>query len=280
MWCGKELPTYSMQPSPHMTAVGEHLLGLYQELELFANASQARQDAEVLLFGAFAAGPAVASSAPSSSSLPSSSALVGACDADWRRLSLVLPLTEQETAVGLPFLAKGKKPKGTATLEGEHHEEDEDDDVGGGRGGGKAADGSNQLRDDDEEEDAEGKAAASFCSVWLLAAQEAVFATLLYQVLSVPKVDACGLAQFSTDLEYVLNVTAALGLPRHFLVAHLCALAKLDRDAYAAALSRPKPVSTAAGGADAAAASLVRKLERQFATLRGVMLVFGDDEGE
>jgi len=40
VWCGKEMPQYSMQPSSYMTSVGEHLLGLYQELELFANAPQ------------------------------------------------------------------------------------------------------------------------------------------------------------------------------------------------------------------------------------------------
>lgn len=84
---------------------------------------------------------------------------------------------------------------------------------------------------------------------------------------------------------------------------------QLDREGYAKAIARPKPTTSSPAAADgkegrkdkghgaafgataaaemaeeekeeAAAASVVRKLERQFATLRGVMLVFGDNQEE
>jgi hypothetical protein len=117
------------------------------------------------------------------------------------------------------LLASGKKPTATASLE--------EGEGGGDDGNNEEEENENEDEEDGEDDDMEGKAAAQFCSEWLLSSQRAIVATLLFQLLSVPKMDECGLKQLSADLDYFLNVTAALGLPRHFLVAHLSALAKV-----------------------------------------------------
>jgi len=103
----------------------------------------------------------------------------------------------------------------------------------------------------------------------------------------------------------------APGLKRHAALDHLSSLAKLDNGAYAAALRRPRHTnfasSVSSSSSSAVAASqlalsiggpggsggglgarngaqeaelaygVLRKLERQFATARGVPVVFGDE---
>ena len=103
-------------------------------------------------------------------------------------------------------------------------------------------------------------------------------------MLSVPKFDDVGLEQLACDLDYLLNVLAALGLRRHALLAHLATLARTGRDHYAAALRRPRPgpgaarPEAAARGGGLAGSSVVRKLERHFASARGIPIVFGDED--
>ena len=82
-------------------------------------------------------------------------------------------------------------------------------------------------------------------------------------------------------------------MARHALVQHLAALAQLNREGYSKALRRPKPavvanaVAGAAGiankaingaklsqGGGVAGAGVVRKIERQFASVRGIAVVF------
>jgi len=150
LWEGKPEPAYSVQPSAPMTAIGEHLLSLYQELELFAHSSS-RNDVELadaLLDGApptplpgggGGGGAAVAAASSSSGSGASSSSssgqtgpLLRAAEGEWRRLALLLPLSDAETAAALPQLATGKAPMGFSPLPGEeasaHNEDDDDED--------------------------------------------------------------------------------------------------------------------------------------------------------
>jgi hypothetical protein len=44
-------------------------------------------------------------------------------------------------------------------------------------------------------------------------------------VLGIHKLDDCGAAQLKADLDYLINVTQALSLPRHALLDHMAALA-------------------------------------------------------
>ena len=92
-------------------------------------------------------------------------------------------------------------------------------------------------------------------------------------------------------------MTSALGLPRPPLIQHLVVLPRLDRDEYSKALLRPKPAVVAAAASSSsdymsvarnaakvtqaggvAGAGVVRKFERHFASIRGIAVVFGEDE--
>jgi hypothetical protein len=151
LWEGKPEPAYSVQPSAPMTAIGEHLLSLYQELELFAHSSN-RIDVELadalldaapptpLPGGGGGGGVAVTAASSSGSSNPGSSnssgqtgPLLRAAEGEWRRLALLLPLSDAETATALPQLATGKAPTGFPPLLGDdssatNNEDDDDDD--------------------------------------------------------------------------------------------------------------------------------------------------------
>ena len=73
---------------------------------------------------------------------------------------------------------------------------------------------------------------------------------------------------------------------------HVVALTRLSREDYSKALARPKPAAVAnafaaaaqsasaaklAHGGGAAGAGVMRKFERQYASVRGMAVVFGED---
>ena len=91
-------------------------------------------------------------------------------------------------------------------------------------------------------------------------------------MLGIHKLDDCGAAQLKADLDYLINVTQALSLPRHALLDHMGALAAMDREAFNATLDRALPVDMPA--AVAKPASVIRKFERQFAGIRGFAVTF------
>ena len=170
--------------------VGEHLLSLYQELELFA-ASDARVDA-TLVMGDDSVGKL--------------------CEADWKKLALLLPLSEAETN-SLAALSKGKRPLGMDLAvtdadplavdddddDEEEEEEEEDEDEDGLDGPGNAAYAA-ELK-------AEERANSRFCSEWLQVSVRSIVALLLREVLEIPRLDDCGAGQLIVDLEYFLNVS-------------------------------------------------------------------------
>jgi len=183
---------YSTQPSAHMTVVGEHLLSLYQELELFAHSS-GRDDAEVATLGGGPGFPMAGAMGGGAATLASG---------DWRKLARLLPLTDAETAALPTALALGKRPPGLRIDPANPS---------------AAAGGDDDNEDDEEEEEEEGgdeeaASVARFCSAWLAAVARSIVAQLLFGVLSVPKLDARGLGQLAADLDYLLNVFAALGI--------------------------------------------------------------------
>jgi hypothetical protein len=237
-WCGKTSPAYSIQPSAHVTRVGEHLLSLYQELEMFARDETARTDVAV-------------------------NDLSPLTEVDWKKLSTLLPLTEAETS-SLTDLASARSIKGIALQgggdgDGDDNDDDDDDDAGDEGGEG-------------EEEDEEEKAVAAFCNEWLLVAVRSTYAIFISKLLAIPKVDECGLSQLSADLDYLLNVTSALGLDKHALADHMSQLFKLSREQFSESLNRKRPRSCGAQG------GVVRKIETQFAGVRGVAVVFSASE--
>jgi hypothetical protein len=184
---------------------------LYQELELFAT-SDARGDATVVM---------------------GESAVSQLSDADWKKLALLLPLSDAETA-SLPALSRGKRPVGLDLAASEEDllaeddvEEEEDDE---------------EEEDEDDNEDeygpgsaayaaelkAEEKANAKFCSEWLNVAVRSIVALLLRQVLEIPRLDECGAAQLITDLDYFSNVSSYLAtylptyLPQDIFFSRWC----------------------------------------------------------
>ena len=139
---------------------------MYQELELFAT-SDARGDATVVM---------------------GESAVSQLSDADWKKLALLLPLSDAETA-SLPALSRGKRPVGLDLAaseedllaeddveEEEEDEEEEDEDDNEDEYGPGSAAYAAELK-------AEEKANAKFCSEWLNVAVRSIVALLLRQVL-------------------------------------------------------------------------------------------------
>ena len=166
---------------------------MYQELELFAT-SDARGDATVVM---------------------GESAVSQLSDADWKKLALLLPLSDAETA-SLPALSRGKRPVGLDLAaseedllaeddveEEEEDEEEEDEDDNEDEYGPGSAAYAAELK-------AEEKANAKFCSEWLNVAVRSIVALLLRQVLEIPRLDECGAAQLITDLDYFSNVSSYL----------------------------------------------------------------------
>jgi hypothetical protein len=103
---------------------------------------------------------------------------------------------------------------------------------------------------------------------------------VLFQALSIPKLDDCGAAQLACDLDYLTNVTSALGLAPSPFLAQLHSLAVLDRRALTDHLARPNgQASGQANGKTNGTVGLgvARKLDRQFAAVRAVAVAFGDD---
>jgi len=84
--------------------------------------------------------------------------------------------------------------------------------------------------DDDEDMDAATKASASFCNKWLDVVGLAVTGFLLEKILRIPKLTPKGCEHLSVDLNYLVNVLAALGVSGHPhpLVSHVAELAVMD----------------------------------------------------
>lgn len=79
----------------------------------------------------------------------------------------------------------------------------------------------------------------------------------------------------------VLTCARMVQPTRHAVLVHVLNLCKLDKDAFAAALRRPKTAPGQGVGADEAlGCAVLRKLERHLAFCRGVAMVFGDDQEE
>ena len=180
------------------------MLSLYQELELFA-ASDARVDA-TLVMGDDSVGKL--------------------CEADWKKLALLLPLSEAETN-SLAALSKGKRPLGMdlAVTDADPLAADDDDDDDDD---GDENDDENDENDEEEEEGEEGdgdgldgpgnaayaaelkaeeRANSRFCSEWLQVSVRSIVALLIREVLEIPRLDDCGAGQLIADLEYFLNVS-------------------------------------------------------------------------
>ena len=123
--------------------------------------------------------------------------------------------------------------------------------------------------DEDEEEDdmdAATKFSAAFCNKWLDVVGLAVTGRLLEKVLRIPKLTPKGCEHLSVDLNYLVNVLAALGVSGHPhpLVSHVAELATMeDGELQAKIQSRDRNVPIEAA---------VRSIEQRVALMRGIPL--------
>jgi conserved oligomeric Golgi complex subunit 7 len=126
---------------------------------------------------------------------------------------------------------------------------------------------SGELEEDDDEEehmDAAAKASAAFCNKWLDVVGLAVTGRLLEKVMRIPRLSTKGCEHLSVDLNYLVNVLSALGVPGHPhpLVSHVAELATMESDELQAQIqSRDRNVP---------AELAVRSIEQRIALIRGI----------
>jgi hypothetical protein len=119
---------------------------------------------------------------------------------------------------------------------------------------------------DEEEEhmDAAAKASAAFCNKWLDVVGLAVTGRLLEKIMRIPRLSPKGCEHLSVDLNYLVNVLAALGVPGHPhpLVSHVAELSTMESDELQAQIQsrdRNAPIELA-----------VRLIEKRIAIIRGI----------
>jgi hypothetical protein len=130
---------------------------------------------------------------------------------------------------------------------------------------------SGELDGEDEDEegdemDAATKLSAAFCNKWLDVVGLAVTGRLLEKVLRIPKLTPKGCEHLSVDLNYLVNVLAALGVSGHPhpLVSHVAELATMEEGELQAKIqSRDQSVPVEAA---------VRFIEQRVALMRGIPL--------
>jgi len=121
-----------------------------------------------------------------------------------------------------------------------------------------------ELEVDGEEEDEAAKASAAFCNAWLDVVGLAVSGRLLERMMRIPQLSAKGCDHISADLNYLVNVFSALGLPGHPhpLIIHIAELATQDSAELENQIStrdRFKPMEAA-----------LQAIEQRLALMRGV----------
>lgn len=186
-------------PQSYMTRVGEHLLSLLQQLELFAG-SDALQNAAVASEGIRRLG-----------------------ESTWLGLGAQLLLEESEMAA-LPKVAEGTAlaPFTLSTSGGGYADE--------GQGGGELG---------DEEGEWCGEEGAKFCNEWLTTVATACVGAFLCEVVAIETLGEGGARHLATDATYLGNVLSALELPHHPLLLHIeCLCSSTRADAEVAVASR------------------------------------------
>lgn len=174
-------------PQSVITQVGEHLLSLVQELELFAS-SDALSD--LLHLSGEAQALAVASKG-------------------WKKMRITLELREED---GVDNLCKRPACSSAITVA---------EKVMFGSVFSKLDDLDGGLTDDATDPSDDEAAAMAFVNEWLGAVSDATMGFVLGQIALVKKLTAVGRAQLIVDLDYISNVISAMGLRQHPMITHL-----------------------------------------------------------
>ena len=120
---------------------------------------------------------------------------------------------------------------------------------------------------DDEAQDAGEKAKHHFCNQWLDVVGLAITGRLLEKIMRICRLTPKGCEHLSVDLNYLVNVLAALGVSGHPhpLVNHVAEISTLDADALKEIIDGRRERSTPLVGALCA-------MEERFAIMRGISM--------
>jgi hypothetical protein len=214
-------------PGTAFTHVGEHLLSLVQELEAFA-ASTALQD---LLHVSVRSRSNYLEGLTASTWVGAVGGGVAGVTAEGLR-----SLAERGAAAAAVRAVEAAVFSRTRTDSGEDGDGEGDGDENGDRDGGRgrsassvsavAATAAAALRPQDIEAGGEMAelAALGLANEWLGAMADAITGLVLAQVLRITKLSALGRRQLDTDVAYLRNVVAAIGLAAHPVLEHLSQL--------------------------------------------------------
>jgi hypothetical protein len=119
---------------------------------------------------------------------------------------------------------------------------------------------------EEEEQDVSEKAKHDFCNQWLDVVGLAVTGRLLERIMRISRLTPKGCEHLSVDLNYLVNVLAALGVSGHPhpLVNHVAEMSTLDASALKDVIEnrdRSTPLVAALGA-----------IEERFALMRGVSM--------
>ncbi|KAL9189790.1 hypothetical protein ACHAXT_009465 [Thalassiosira profunda] len=224
--------SYGTLPQPYITQVGEHMLALVQALEPFASDREALGLANEVMDGV--------------------------------REVAVQPWKEFVAAAGCTnFADRDERSKLEGLMRGNDLSKYFGDD-------GEEEDDAEDNADEHEEEeepDADAKASAAFCNQWLDAVGLAVTGRLLERTMRIPRLGRTGAEHLATDLEYVRNVFAALGVAGHPhpVLGYVAGLVALDDDALRSKIRRRRKEADASGEAEA-----IRRVELRIAYVRSI----------
>lgn len=172
--------SYGILPQQYITQVGEHMLALVQALEPFASDADSLGLANEVMSGVMEVA--------------------------------VQPWKEFVAAAGCSFTGDGKSQLEVLMRGGDLSRFFLDDGGDDDRDGGD--DDREFLETKKTEEEDEGDEAA-FCNQWLDVVGMAVTGRLLERTMRIPRLGRMGAEHLATDLNYIMNVFTALGVPSH-----------------------------------------------------------------
>mmetsp|Transcript_30417 Transcript_30417/g.34669 ORF Transcript_30417/g.34669 Transcript_30417/m.34669 type:complete len:897 (-) Transcript_30417:272-2962(-) len=125
--------------------------------------------------------------------------------------------------------------------------------------------------DEDLEEDEITRAQHDFCNQWLDVVGLAITGRLLERILCIPRLSSKGCEHLATDLNYLANVLAALGVTGHPhpLVSHISDLCYSNETKWKEMLKERQPKAV---GSNKSMISVLCAVEERFAAMRGIAI--------
>ncbi|KAL7530482.1 hypothetical protein ACHAWF_003394, partial [Thalassiosira exigua] len=231
-----EAASYGMLPQPFITHVGEHVLALVQALEPFASDPEALGLANEVMSGVMEVA--------------------------------VQPWKEFVAAAGCSF-SGDEKSQLEVLMKGKDIskyllDDDNEDEVDENN--------AEEHEEEEEEEDPDAKASAAFCNQWLDVVGLAVTGRLLERAMRIPRLGRKGAEHLATDLNYVRNVFAALGVSGHPhpLLGYVAGLVTLDEGALKAKISQRKQEGGDGYAGTTGALEVIKRAELRIAYVRSI----------